>query len=674
MFDTVLIANRGEIAVRVIRTVQALGLRAVAVYSDPDRTAPHVALADEAVHIGPAAASHSYLSIEKIIDACRTTGAQAVHPGYGFLSENAAFAQALADADLTFIGPPVGAITAMGDKISAKELAVAADAPIVPGVYRPGMTDEELIAEADGVGYPLMVKAAAGGGGKGMRIVSQPGELQEMITAARREAMGGFGDDTMMLERYVEQPRHIEIQILADGHGTTLWVGERECSLQRRHQKVIEECHSPVLSQGVRVAMGEAAVRIAREVGYEGAGTVEFITNSEASEFFFLEMNTRLQVEHPVTEEVYRLDLVEQQIRVAAGERLSLRQEELLPSGHAVEARLYAEDPARGFLPTGGQVVRFDVPEHAGLGTIGPTGVRVDAGVQTGNAVTADYDPMVAKLTTYGPDRAQALARLDRALARTVLFGFPTNIGFLRDLIALDAVSSGDLHTGLIEEMAVGTSGSDAPPEEVLAAVALATVARRQRALPTSFDPFDIPGGWRVGEPSWTRWPLRPVGATAITDVFVRVTRDGMEVRIADGAPSTAQVRLADGQLVVEYLPGGHLSGRFAYALTMDDAQAWIGRDGRAWLIKEEGLAAGAGSGPGGGDGALVAPMPGSVAAISAVVGDSVESGQTLVVVEAMKMEHPLKAPFDGTVVAVHVEAGEQVGMEAPLVDVEPHE
>ena len=437
MFDTVLIANRGEIAVRIIRTVQGMGLRAVAVYSEADRGAPHVSLADEAVHIGPAAASESYLVAEKIIQACRDSGAGAVHPGYGFLSENAGFAEALRGAGIIFIGPPVGAITAMGDKISAKTLAVEAGAPIVPGVYRPGMTDADLVAEADGVGYPLMVKAAAGGGGKGMRIVRQSSELQEMITAARREAMGGFGDDTMMLERYVERPRHIEIQILADGHGTTLWVGERECSLQRRHQKVIEECPSPALSEEVRQQMGQAAVRIAERVGYEGAGTVEFITDSEASEFFFLEMNTRLQVEHPVTEAVFGVDLVEQQIRIAAGEPLSFGQDDLVPEGHAVEARIYAEDPDRDFLPTGGEIIRFDTPAVAGEGVTGPRGVRVDAGVRAGNAVTADYDPMVAKITTHAPDRARALARLDRALAGTVLFGFPSNIPFLRRLLSL---------------------------------------------------------------------------------------------------------------------------------------------------------------------------------------------------------------------------------------------
>ncbi|CAN5831015.1 acetyl/propionyl/methylcrotonyl-CoA carboxylase subunit alpha [soil metagenome] len=654
MFDTVLIANRGEIAVRVIRTLHAMGIRAVAVFSDADADALHVRLADQAVHIGPAAASQSYLDGQKIIRACQQTGAQAVHPGYGFLSENAEFAVALDRAGIMFIGPPLKAIQAMGDKISAKDLAIAAGAPIVPGVHRPGMTDNELIAAAADVGFPLMVKASAGGGGKGMRVVDAEADLPEAIAAARREAMAGFGDDTMMLERFVHRPRHIEIQVLADTHGTTLWVGERECSLQRRHQKVIEECPSPALDDKVRQQMGQAAVAIAEQVGYHGAGTVEFITDADATEFFFLEMNTRLQVEHPVTEEVYGLDLVEAQIRVAAGEPLGLGQDDLIPLGHAIEARVYAEDPARGFLPTGGPVIRFDHPSD----------VRVDTGVAAGSQVTADYDPMVAKVSAHAEDRQQALARLDRALADTMLFGFATNIAFLRTLLNNDRVKAGALHTGLIAQIDIDPGRV---PDEVYAAAALATIARRQTALPEQHSAFDVPGGWRLGEPGWTRWRLKPTHGDPV-DTLVRIGPDGPQVIIVDAEPLDAEVTLHGSRLQVD-LPGG----RNTYTVHMTDERIWIGRDGQAWVLDEEDLAAAARGGPtADSGGVLVAPMPGSVAALSATVGDSVAAGQTLVVVEAMKMEHPLTAPFDGTVAAVHVTAGQQVGMEDPLVEVTP--
>ena len=658
MFHTVLAADRGEIAVRVIRSLHAMGIRAVAVYSDADAEAMHTRMADVAVRLGPAAASESYLRPELIVEAARRTGAQAVHPGYGFLSENAGFARALDEAGITFIGPPLGAIEAMGDKISAKDLAIEAGAPVVPGVHRPGMSDDELIAEAEGVGYPLMVKASAGGGGKGMRVVRDPATLQEAITAARREAKGGFGDDTLMLERFVERPRHIEIQVLADTHGTTLWVGERECSLQRRHQKVIEECPSPALTPETRRAMGEAAVAIAERVGYVGAGTVEFITDAAAEEFFFLEMNTRLQVEHPVTEEVYGLDLVAEQVHIAAGEPLSFGQDDLVPHGHAVEARVYAEDPSSGFLPTGGRVVRFDTP----------AGVRVDSGVGRGAVVTSDYDPMVAKVIAVGEDRAEALARLDRGLADTTLFGFPSNITFLRALLADADVRSGDMHTGLIADR--GDALTDATvPDEVYAAVGLATIAIRESGLSGVVDPFDLPGGWRLGEAGWTRWRLRAPGTEAV-EVKVRISRDGPEVVVGDGEVWPAAVSLVGDRLRVD-LP----SGRWTWTVDLAEDRAWIGADGRAWLISEEDLlAANRGAGPGGASGTLVAPMPGSVAAVSASVGQAVTAGQTLVVVEAMKMEHPLTAPFDGVVAEVHVQAGSQVGMEDPLVRVEPAE
>ena len=657
MFHTVLVANRGEIAVRVIRTLHAMGIRAVAVHSDADADALHTRMADVAVNIGPTAATESYLRGDRIVEAALATGAQAVHPGYGFLSENAGFARLLDEAGLTFIGPPLQAIEAMGDKISAKDLAIAAGAPVVPGVHRPGMTDDELVAASEEVGFPLMVKASAGGGGKGMRVVHEPADLRDAIAAARREAKGGFGDDTLMLERFVTRPRHIEIQVLADTHGTCLWVGERECSLQRRHQKVIEECPSPALTDAKRREMGEAAVAIAKQVGYVGAGTVELITDADASEFFFLEMNTRLQVEHPVTEEVYGLDLVEQQVRVAAGEPLAMTQDDLVPHGHAVEARVYAEDPAAGFLPTGGTVVRFDTPAD----------VRVDSGVTRGAEVTSAYDPMVAKVIAAGADRAEALSRLDRGLADTVLFGFESNVAFLRALLADEEVRAGALHTGLIADRGDALL-PDGVPEEVYAAVGLCTIAARRPTAGTVTDPFDLPGGWRMGEPAWARWRLR-VGQGEAVEVGVRQVDGALQVRVGvDGEVWDAAAEL-QGTTLTMTLP----TGRSTWTVDLAEDHAWIGRDGQAWLVREEDLlAANRGDGPGGGSGVLVAPMPGSVAAVQATVGQEVTAGQPLVVVEAMKMEHPLVAPFDGVVAAVHVQAGAQVGMEDPLVEVAP--
>ncbi|MFZ2527804.1 MAG: biotin carboxylase N-terminal domain-containing protein, partial [Rhodococcus sp. (in: high G+C Gram-positive bacteria)] len=438
MFETVLVANRGEIAVRVIRTLRRMGIRSVAVYSDADAGALHVLEADTAVRIGPAAARESYLDIAKVIDAARSTGARAIHPGYGFLSENSAFAQACADAGIAFLGPPAKAIETMGDKITAKNAVSAFDVPVVPGISRPGLTDDELIAGAADVGYPVLVKPSAGGGGKGMRLVTDPADLPDALVSARREAASAFGDDTLFLERFVQRPRHIEVQIVADTHGNVVHLGERECSLQRRHQKVIEEAPSPLLDEATRARIGAAACNTARSVDYTGAGTVEFIVSADApDEFFFMEMNTRLQVEHPVTELVTGLDLVEWQVRVAAGEPLGFTQDDITLTGHAIEARVYAEDPARGFLPTGGTVLGLD--EASG------TGVRVDSGLREGTVVGSDYDPMLSKVIAHGPDRASALRRLDRALSETAVLGVVTNIDFARFLLADPDVQAGAL-------------------------------------------------------------------------------------------------------------------------------------------------------------------------------------------------------------------------------------
>ncbi|NEC53449.1 acetyl-CoA carboxylase biotin carboxylase subunit, partial [Actinospica acidiphila] len=465
MFDTVLVANRGEIAVRVVRTLRSLGVRSVAVYSDADADARHVREADTAVRIGPAPAAESYLSADRLLEAAARTGARAVHPGYGFLAENAEFARACEAAGLAFIGPPADAIALMGDKIRAKETVKAAGVPVVPGSSGSGLTDEQLVDAAREIGMPVLLKPSAGGGGKGMRLVRDETRLADEIAAARREARASFGDDTLLVERWIDRPRHIEIQVLADGHGNVVHLGERECSLQRRHQKIVEEAPSVLLDEKTRAAMGEAAVQAARSCGYRGAGTVEFIVpGSDPSQYYFMEMNTRLQVEHPVTELVTGLDLVEWQLRVAAGERLPFGQDDVRLTGHAVEARLCAEDPARGFLPSGGTVLRLREPQG--------DGVRTDSGLSEGTEVGSLYDPMLSKVIAYGPDRATALRKLRAALAGTVTLGVQTNAGFLRRLLAHPAVVSGDLDTGLVEREADSLVGGEVPAE-VYAAAAL---------------------------------------------------------------------------------------------------------------------------------------------------------------------------------------------------------
>ncbi|MBV9352393.1 MAG: ATP-grasp domain-containing protein, partial [Mycobacterium sp.] len=464
-FDTVLVANRGEIAVRVIRTLRDMGIRSVAVYSDADATARHVAEADLAVAIGPAPARASYLNIGAVVGAAVRTGAQAVHPGYGFLSENADFAASLAAAGVAFIGPPVAAIQTMGDKIAAKSTVSAFGVPVVPGIARPGLTDADLLDAAEQIGYPVLVKPSAGGGGKGMRMVERPADLPAALAGARRESAAAFGDDTLFLERFVLRPRHIEVQVLADAYGNVVHLGERECSLQRRHQKVIEEAPSPLLDSATRARIGAAACDTARSVDYVGAGTVEFIVSADRpDEFFFMEMNTRLQVEHPVTEMVTGWDLVEWQVRIAAGEKLTAAQTDIALHGHAVEARVYAEDPARGFLPTGGDVLEVVEPK-------GP-GVRIDSGLCAGMAVGSEYDPMLAKVIAHGADRPAALRALDKALADTAVLGVVTNIEFARFLLADSDVAAGRLDTGLLDRRAGGFLATAPADDHLIAAAA----------------------------------------------------------------------------------------------------------------------------------------------------------------------------------------------------------
>ncbi|MDF3297642.1 biotin carboxylase N-terminal domain-containing protein [Streptomyces tropicalis] len=639
MFDTVLVANRGEIAVRVIRTLRSLGVRSVAVFSDADADARHVREADTAVRLGPAPASESYLSVERLLEAAARSGAQAVHPGYGFLAENAGFARACADAGLVFIGPPADAIALMGDKIRAKETVRAAGVPVVPGSHGSGLTDAELAEAARGIGMPVLLKPSAGGGGKGMRLVRDADLLADEIAAARREARASFGDDTLLVERWVDRPRHIEIQVLADGHGGVVHLGERECSLQRRHQKIIEEAPSVLLDERTRAAMGEAAVQAARSCGYRGAGTVEFIVpGGDPSSYYFMEMNTRLQVEHPVTEFVTGLDLVEWQLRVAAGEALPFAQEDIRLTGHAVEARICAEDPARGFLPSGGTVLRLREPQGEGL--------RTDSGLSEGTEVGSLYDPMLSKVIAYGPDRATALRRLRAALAETVTLGVQTNAGFLRRLLAHPAVVAGDLDTGLVERVVDDLVSTDVPDEVYEAAAAVRLDALRPRGEGWT-DPFSVPSGWRLGgEPRPVAFPLRvgepvehaPRGTHDVTGDRVSVTVDGVR----------------------------H---------TFDRAGDWLGRDGDAWQVRDhDPVAASLMRAAHAGADSLTAPMPGTVTVVKVAVGDEVAAGQSLLVVEAMKMEHVISAPHAGTVTGLDVSPGTTVAMDQVLAVIAPHE
>ncbi|MFI5985776.1 biotin carboxylase N-terminal domain-containing protein [Streptomyces sp. NPDC051555] len=686
MFSTVLVANRGEIAVRVIRTLRQLGVRSVAVFSDADADARHVREADTAVRIGPAAAAESYLSVERLLDAARRTGAEAVHPGYGFLAENAAFAAACAEAGLAFIGPPATAIALMGDKIRAKETVRAAGVPVVPGSSGSGLSDAELTAASREIGMPVLLKPSAGGGGKGMRLVRDEALLGEEIAAARREARSSFGDDTLLVERWVDRPRHIEIQVLADAHGNVVHLGERECSLQRRHQKVIEEAPSVLLTPELREAMGEAATSAARSCGYVGAGTVEFIVpGGDPSSYYFMEMNTRLQVEHPVTELVTGLDLVEWQLRVAAGEPLGFGQDDVTLTGHAIEARVCAEDPARGFLPSGGTVLALSEPNGGA--------VRTDSGLTEGVPVGSTYDPMLSKVIAYGPDRASALRLLRGALADTVILGVQTNTGFLRRLLAHPDVVSGDLDTGLVERD-LAKLLPEGVPDEVYLAAALLNRGSAPDPGPQTPDglgrwvnPFDVPNGWRLGgTPAWTVHHIRLPGTDPVeirtrpsgTDTELLLTAEpnsaspAFEARGLGQSPSTpARGRIitrTTTHLTVE-LDG--ITHRFTHASSPEGT--WLGRDADTWHVQSHDpvTASLTGRGRSGAD-TLAAPMPGTVTVVKVAVGDEVEAGQSLLVVEAMKMEHVISAPHAGTVTELDVTPGTTVAMDQVLAVVTP--
>lgn len=641
--DTVLIANRGEIAVRVIRTLRAMGIRSVAVFSDADAGARHVAEADVAVNIGPAAARESYLDIDAVVAAAQRTGAQAVHPGYGFLSENAQFAAALQSAGIVFIGPPVGAIQTMGDKIAAKAAVSAFGVPVVPGVSRPGLTDADLIAGADEVGYPVLVKPSAGGGGKGMRVVHEPAELAAALASARREAASAFGDDTLFLERFVLNPRHIEVQVLADGFGNVVHLGERECSLQRRHQKVIEEAPSPLLDAATRARIGAAACDTARSVEYTGAGTVEFIVSADRpDEFFFMEMNTRLQVEHPVTEMVTGVDLVEQQVLIAAGHKLPFSQGDITLTGHAIEARVYAEDPGRGFLPTGGTVL--------GLAEPGGRGVRVDSGLKAGTVIGSDYDPMLSKVIAHAEDRAGAIRALDTALSQTAVLGVVTNIEFLRFLLADPDVVAGDLDTGLLDRRMPDFEPAEPGDRELIAAAA----HKWLRGWPDPVtDLWAVPSGWRLGEHAPTA--LRLHSGDRTDHVYLTGNPGSATAAVEDSESRSLSASLDGGKLSLT------LDGlRTEYLVAAVDGRTWLSGDGHTAVVDEVREAPVRPDDELGGDAELTSPMPGSVVAVGISDGDAVEAGTVVVTVEAMKMEHALTAPVAGAV-ELFVAVGDQV-------------
>lgn len=653
MFDKLLVANRGEIACRIMRTAKRLGIRTVAVYSDADAGALHVAMADEALRIGPAPAAESYLRGEAIIAAARKSGAEVIHPGYGFLSENADFAEAVEAAELTFIGPSAASIRAMGLKDRAKDLMQAAGVPVVPGYHGEIQDVERLAAEAERIGYPVLIKARAGGGGKGMRRVDVPGDFAEGLAGAQREGLKSFGDAHCIVEKYLPRPRHIEMQVLADKHGNIVHLFERDCSLQRRHQKVIEEAPAPGMTDEMRAAMAAAAIKAAQAVGYVGAGTIEFIVDAgaglRADNFYFMEMNTRLQVEHPVTEFITGLDLVELQLRVAAGEPLPVGQEDLSPNGWAFEARLYAEDPIRGFLPATGRLSRLQLaPETAD--------VRVDAGVREGDTITPFYDPLVAKLIVHGADRAAALAQLRSALAQCQVAGAATNLAFLSALAADADFAAGAVDTGLIERK---REALVTEPEAPDAAVALAALTALGLPRGRESDPWGGLPGWRAWGAATHRVTLHgheplPVAVTLVGDGYQIAARGK---RLVVQVPATGRlliggeivgaeaVRAADGVTV--------FTGGRAYDFTLLDPL-----DGD----DDHGIAADH----------VSSPMPGDIRSITAAVGQRVTKGDALLVLEAMKMEYTLRAPRDGTVADVLGAVGDHIEQGATLVRLEP--
>jgi 3-methylcrotonyl-CoA carboxylase alpha subunit len=665
MFDTILIANRGEIACRVAATARRLGVRTVAVYSDADAHARHVRACDVAVRLGPAPARESYLRGDAILEIAARTGARAIHPGYGFLSENEGFARACERAGVVFVGPPPAAIEAMGLKAESKRLMAAAGVPLVPGYHGEDQSPALLKSEAGRIGYPVLIKASAGGGGKGMRVVRAADGFDAALASCKREAAASFGNDAVLVEKYATRPRHVEIQVFCDAHGGALYLFERDCSVQRRHQKVIEEAPAPGLAEATRRAMGEAAVAAARAVGYVGAGTVEFILDASGA-FYFMEMNTRLQVEHPVTEMITGLDLVEWQLRVACGERLPLAQHELARRGHSIEARVYAENPDRGFLPSIGTLVHLRTPEavhfEVGADLAGaPAPVRIDSGVGGGDAITPHYDPMIAKLIVWGEDRDRAIARMRDALSRFEAVGPSTNVAFLGRLMRCRAFVEADLDTALIErEQAALAPPSGAPPLEVLATAAAAVLAR-EHCPADATDPWAVTDGFRVGAPWRRRFAF--VHGEASHELEVEYARGGAYTVRTNGASTCIAALRRDGVRLAGLLGDGRLDA----SVVLHEETLHVFADGAHWQLGWSPPLAHAGD-EDDEAGSVAAPMPGKVIALLVEAGATVRRGQPLLVMEAMKMEHTIAAPADGVVERLPYRVGDQVAEGAALV------
>lgn len=660
-FTSILIANRGEIACRVMRTAKAMGLETVAVYSEADKDAPHVKMAGQAVCIGPAPVGESYLVIENIIKAAQDSGAQAVHPGYGFLSENTDFARACTKAGLTFIGPDPESIELMGDKAQAKRRMIKAGVPCVPGYQGETQDDKILLAESESIGFPLMVKAAAGGGGRGMRFVHDPKELPDAIKSARSEALNAFGSDILILEKAVQQPRHVEIQVFADRHGNTVYLGERDCSVQRRHQKVIEEAPCPIMTPELRARMGEAAVKASQDIAYVGAGTVEFMLEA-SGEFYFLEMNTRLQVEHPVTELITGLDLVALQIRVAQGEALGFTQEDVSLTGHAIEARLYAEDVSNDFLPATGTVALWEPAQQNGQGN----GIRIDAGIDTGSEISPFYDPMIAKVMAFGASREEARLKLIHALKDTAIMGLTTNTSFLIDVLERPAFAKGEATTAFIGEnfTAEDLQGEALMPRDAALVAVLQYELSREVALGHALHVETTLHNWTSASAIATPYIYGDIAlhVTPLSDRHYKVAY-GDEV-------FTVTCLSREAHRAVMDIDDSRTSLLF-HAMT--EAHIHLSIDGRAYsLVNQAAIIASAEDAAGGG--AVTAPMHGALLEICVSKGDVVTVGQKLAVLEAMKMQHEILAEVDGTVTDIHVEAGVQVAADTLMIEIEESE
>ena len=666
MFNKILIANRGEIACRIIKTAQALGVRCVAVYSDADKDARHVAMADEAYHIGPSPSKDSYLRADVILNVAKKSGAQAVHPGYGFMSENPDFAQACADSGIEFIGPPVGAIKAMGSKSAAKEIMSGASVPLVPGYHGEDQDPALLKSEAEKIGYPVLLKAAYGGGGKGMRIVNAAEEFDDALASAKREATAGFGNDKMLLEKYLTQPRHVEIQVFADKHGNAIYLSERDCTVQRRHQKVIEEAPAPGLSPEVRVAMGEAAVRAAQAIDYVGAGTVEFLYDVDGS-FYFMEMNTRLQVEHPVTEMITGQDLVRWQLMVANGEQLPLTQDQVTIEGHAFEVRIYAEDPDNDFLPATGKLNYLRQPDQNNH-------VRVDTGVRENDEVSTFYDPMIAKLIVWDENRDRALQRMLRALDDYRISGLRTNLSFLSSLLEHPSFKNVDLDTGFIEKHHDALFGSDRNEDTKARALAALFLMLNQTKVSHALaadsqdqtSPWHQFSGWRMNAVQTHHMVLSDEQGID-HEVTIKQQGDTYEIAI-DLQTVVATGHLEDDHLVAK-LNDHHVNVRIAYhddEITVFNKQhATVLKQQQTLNVQAEEQAD---------EGSLTAPMNGTIVAVLCKAGDTVVQDQALVIMEAMKMEYTISATCDGTINEVYYSEGDLVADGAELIDLTPAE